>query len=192
MSNIFQQPWTLFIVAVFLLLGIITFRRILPERRRWWQLLLPLLVAVAAFGLDFLVQTDLERIRAVIKTGSQAVRDKDFDSITAIISDNYRDSYHHTKEDLLTHGRIQLSQSTVAQIKKVGLIIEELLAPQATAVLTVLLRFTEDSRVAQAYKAILLVKIRINFEKQPDKKWLISRIELLEIDRQPVRWRQVR
>jgi hypothetical protein len=48
--------------------------------------------------------------------------------------------------------------------------------------------FDKNSYIAQNYKSFLLVKARLSFKKQLDKKWLISRIEILELDRQPTSW----
>ncbi len=72
MFDFFEQPYTLIGATVLFLFGVLTFRSVLPEKSRWWQLLLPVFVAVAAFGLDTLVQTDLEKINSVISTGSNS------------------------------------------------------------------------------------------------------------------------
>jgi len=191
MFNIFEKPWILFGIAVLLLFGLLQFRSIFTEKRRWWQWLIPAFLAVAAFGLDFFVKTDLEKIRAVIKTGIKAVEQEDCDAIEAIIADDYSDSYHNTKADLMAHCRSELSRSAVEKNKKANLIIE-MSPPQATAVLTVWTRFDKDSYIAANYKQIFLIKMNLYMQKQRNKRWLIHRAELLELDRQPVNWRQIR
>jgi len=191
MFNIFEKPWTLIGIAVLVLLGLLQFRSIFTEKRRWWQWLVPALLAVAAFGLDFFVKTDLEKIRAVIKTGIKAVEQENYDTIEAIIADNYSDSYHNTKTDLMAHCRKELSRSSVEKNKKANLLIE-ISGRQAAAVLTVWTRFNKDSYIAQNYKQFFLIKVNLYLQKQFDKTWLINRAELLELDRQPVNWRQIR
>lgn len=191
MFNIFEKPWTLIGIAVLVLLGLLQFRSIFTEKRRWWQWLIPAFLVVAAFGLDFLVKTDLEKINAVIKTSIKAVQQEDCDAIEAIIADNYYDSYHHTKAHLMAHCRKELSRSAVEKNKKANLLIDKS-GPQATAVLTVWIRFGKDSYVAQNYKQLFLVKVRLHLQRQRKKQWLINRAELLELDRQPVNWRAVR
>ncbi|MHC4239449.1 MAG: hypothetical protein ACYSUC_06790, partial [Planctomycetota bacterium] len=62
MLNIFQQPWTILLVAVITSLAISIYRWLFPEKSRRWQLLVPLVIALAGFALDFLVKTDLEKI----------------------------------------------------------------------------------------------------------------------------------
>jgi len=191
MFDIFEQPWILLAVAVLVLFGILTFRSIFPEKRRWWQLLVPVAIAAASFGLDFFVQTDLEKINALINTGIKSVEEEDCNAIEAVIAGNYRDSFHNTKDDLMSHCRIQLTPGLVAKNKKRACLVE-LSPPTATATLFVLLTFEKDSYISREYKSSMLVKAKLYLEKQPDKDWLIARAEVLEIDRQPVNWRQIR
>ena len=190
MFDIFEQPWTLLTTAVIVLLAVLTLRSIFPEKRRWWQLALPAFLAVAAFGLDFFVRTNLEKINAVIKAGMKAVEQENCDAIKTIISPNYSDSYHNTKKDLMHYCRLLLSEPLVEKNKKTALVIET--SPsKATATLTVLTKFEEQSYVYN-YKPWLLIKIELYLQKQPDNRWLIDRAEVLELDRQPVNWRDIR
>ena len=103
MFDFFEQPYTLIGAAVLVLFAMLTFRSVLPEKRRWWQLLVPALVVAAAFGMDFAVRTDLEKINAVINTCIKAVEEEDLVAIEAVIADDYRDSHHNTKRDLMRH-----------------------------------------------------------------------------------------
>ena len=73
MTNIFEQPRLLLIVAGVVFLGVAFFRDLLPPRRAWIFWLLPVVIAVAAFGIDYLVQTDREKIEAVLAKASRAV-----------------------------------------------------------------------------------------------------------------------
>ena len=191
MFDIFEQPWTLVGAAVLVLFGILTFRSFCPEKRRWWQLTIPVFLAVAAFGTDMLVQTDTEKINSVIKAAIRAVQQEDCGAIGAVIDNNYSDSYHGTKKHLMDHCRRELSQSLVEKGKKTGLLID-ISDSNATAVLFATIFFDKNSYISQNYKSFLLVKARLSFRKQPDKKWLISSIEILELDRQPTSWSRLR
>lgn len=191
MFNFLEQPWTLLGAAVLVLLGMLTFRSVLPEKRCWWQLLVPALVTAAAFGLDIAVETDLEKINAVINTGMKAVEEEDLVAMEAIIAEDYRDSHHDTKTDLMRHCRTQLSQSLVEKNKKRACLVQ-LSAPTATATLFATITFEKDSYVAQNYKAWLMVQARLSLQKQPDKTWLINGIEIVELDRQPTNWSHIR
>ena len=191
MFDIFQQPWTLVGAAVLVLFGMLTFRSVLPEKRRWWQLLVPAFLAVSAFGLDLLVQTDLEKIHAVINAAMRAVEHEDCNALETVIAEDYRDSYHDTKAHLIIHCRRQLSQTLIEKGRKTGLLID-VSEQNATATLFALVTFDKDSSISQNYKSFLLIKAEIRFQKQRDRRWLINRVEMLELDRQPVNWRHIR
>jgi hypothetical protein len=45
--------------------------------------------------------------------------------------------------------------------------------------------------VAANYKPILFVGLRFSLARQPDRRWLIKAIELVEVDKQPLTWGQV-
>lgn len=191
MFEIFEQPWTLLGVSVIALLVILTIRSVWPEKRRWWQLLIPAAIAIAAFGLDFFVQTDLEKINALIDTGIKAVEKEDCNAIAAIIAGNYRDSFHNSKKDLMSHCRVRLTPGLVTKNKKNACLVE-LSPPAATATIFILITFSKDSYISQEYKPSLFLKAKLYLQKQLDKNWLITRAEVLEIDRQPVNWQQIR
>jgi hypothetical protein len=192
MFDFFEQPYTLIGVAVLVLFGILTFRSMLPEKRHWWQWLVPALLAAAAFGLDSLVRTDLEKINAIISTGIKAVEEEDCDAIETIIADNYSDSYHGSKTNMLAHCRRTLSKHVIEKNKKTSQLIE-ISEPDATAILFLTIIFDKDSSISKDYyKPFIWMKAKLYLQKQPDKEWLISRVEVLEIDRQPVNWNQIR
>ena len=190
MFDIFEQPWTLVGTAVLVLFGILTFRSFCPEKRRWWQLLVPVFLIAAALGMDKLVQTDNEKINSVIKTTIKAVQQEDCSAIEAAIANNYSDSYHGTKKQLLDHCRRELSKPLVDKIKKPSRLID-ISDSNATATLFAVIILDKNSYLSQ-YKSFLLVKARLSLRKQPDKRWLISRIEILELDRLPTKWNSIR
>jgi uncharacterized membrane protein len=192
MLDVCEQPWGLVTVAIIALLVLLMVRRIFPEQRHWWQLALPAFLAAAAFGLDRLVQTDLEKINAVINTGVKAVEEENPDAIEVIISESYSDSYHETKKALMLHCRRRLSEPLVE--KNIKRILEIVLSPSKTTAettFTVRIVFDKRSYIYQSYKRIILAKLKVNLQKEQDK-WLINRVELLELDMQPVDWRHVR
>jgi hypothetical protein len=191
MFDLFEQPWTLVGVAVLVLFGMLTFRSVFPEKRRWWQLAVPAFIVAAAFGTDLLVQTDREKIHALLKKGMKAVEQGNLDALAAIIAVDYHDSFHNSKQELMAHTWRQMERSGVEKIKKNSALIR-VSPPDASATIIVLVRFEQDSYIAQNYKPWLLIKLRVNLQKQPDKSWLINRAEVLEVDRQPIQWQQVR
>ena len=191
MFDFFEQPWTLVCGAVLILFGVLTFRSVWPEKRHWWQWLLPAFVAISAFGLDMIVQTDLEKINSIIRTCVKAVQEEDYNTIEAVMADDYSDSFHDTKEHLLNHCRQKLTPSLVEKNKKTACLVE-LSPPKATATVFMLTTFNKDSYISQNYKSFIFSKIKLHFQKQHDSKWLINRAEILELDKQPVNWSYVR
>jgi len=191
MFDFFEQPYTLIGAGVIVLFVVFTFRSIIPEKRHWWQFLVPVFVAAAGVGLDMLVQTDLEKINTVISTVIKAVQEEDCNSIEVLISEDYRDSFHKTKWDLMAHCRRKLTPPLVEKNKKRACLVE-LSPPQAKATLFMLTTFDKNSYVSENYKSFIFFKIELSFQKQPDKTWLISRGELLEIDKQPAKWKDIR
>ncbi len=201
MSVIFEQPWPMLITAGFVFLLVLILRSILPEKRHAWQWLLPALLAAAAFGLDYLVETDLEKINAVISTAVMAVEEENPAAIKALIAENYRDSYHKTKDALIHHCRMKLAEPLIEKnIKRIQAVElsprsgealrgDEL--PTATAVFTVRMLFDKRSHVYQSFKQQLHVKAELNLHKQPDGTWLITRTEILELDLRPAKWKDI-
>jgi len=190
MSVIFEQPWPMLITAGFVFLLVLILRSILPEKRHDWQWLLPALLVAAAFGLDFFVETDLEKINAVIDIGVKAVQEENPAAIEAIIADNYSDSFHKTKKDLMRHCRTRLAEPLIEKnIKRIQAV--EVSPSTATAVFTVRMLFDKRSYVYQSFKQQLHVKAELDLHKQPDDSWLITRSEILELDLRPVNWKDI-
>ncbi|MCK4913712.1 MAG: hypothetical protein KAS69_03835 [Planctomycetes bacterium] len=191
MFDIFDKPWPLLIAAVVVFFGIMTFRSFAPDKKRSWQLLIPVFLIAAAFGFDWLIQTDLEKINSVIAAGIKAVEEENPKAIQTIISENYSDSYHNTKDDFIYYCDMLLAEPLVEKNRKINLVIEKS-GFQATAVFTVLVAFDKQSYVYKEFKQFLLVKAKLDLRKQSDKSWLIKRTELLELDRQSVSWKNIR
>jgi hypothetical protein len=190
MFNIFEHPWGLIITAIAALLALLIFRSVKPEKRYWWQWLLPVILVAAAFGLDLLVQTNLEKIKAVLKTAVKAVEQENPDAIEAVISNNYRDSLHTTRDALIAHCRAKLSEPLVDKSFKTILEMD-ISPPTASVLFTVRLIFDKRSYIYRDFKPLMIVKAKLNLQKEQNE-WFISRIEILEIDRLPAKWQNVR
>ena len=190
MFDFFEQPWTLLIIAILVLLVMLMLRRIFPEKRYWGQWLLPAFLTIAAFGFDLLVKTDTEKINAVISTAVKAVEQENPDAIEAIISDNYHDSYHNTKKHLMRHCRARLSGPLVEKNKKRPPIIE-ISPPKATVTLTIIIHFDKQSHVYQDIR-LMWAKVKLDLQKEQDGSWLINRVEILELNMQRANWRDIK
>lgn len=188
MWNVFEQPWTLLGAAVLVLLGVLTFRSVWFEKRRWWQWLLPAGVAVLALGLDLAVVTDLEKINRIAKVAMKAAEEEDCAALGRLIAGNYEDSFHKDKEALLSQCRARLVPPAIERIRKIGMAVD-LKAPEATVTLTVSVKLEPESFWVRSYgKSAALVKAQFLLHKQPDGTWLVTRIEILEVDKIPTSW----
>jgi hypothetical protein len=190
MFNCFENPWGLITIAIITFFVLLILRSISPQKCRWWLWLLPAILVLAAFGLDFLVETDLEKINAVIDKGVKAVENEDADSIEQIIADDYSDSYHRSKNALMSHCKVQLSEPLVEKnIKRIVSI--DIQPPKATAIFTVRILFDKQSYVYQGFKQQIVTEVQADLQKQPDSRWLINKVELLKLDFHPADWRSI-
>jgi|GEM_PF-232024 len=187
MWDFFEQAWTLLGAAVILLFVVLTVRSVWPERRRLWQWLLPLGAAALALGLDGAVATDLEKINGMVKAGVRAAEQEDCAAIARLLSPDYSDSYHQSKEAIMSRCRNRLVPPAIAKVRKIASEVK-ITAPEAVATFTVLMQFEKNSYWAQNYKPAAMVIMQFYLRKQPDKTWLIRRAEVLEVDKMPVNW----
>ena len=190
MFNFFEQPWTLLGASILVLFGVLTFRSVWTQKRRWWQLSIPFIVAATALGLDFFVVTDLERIHIVAKTLLKAIESEDCEMVAGLIASDYKDSRHASKVALMARCRRDLNGPTIQVLKKKGHKVE-LSGAQATMTLSLFARIEKNSRWARQYKEVALVRIQLGLTRRPGGRWLISQVEILEVDRFPVSWRAI-
>lgn len=192
MFQVFEHPWGLLITAAIVVLILLIIRSFSPDKCRWWQWFLPLLIVAAAFGLDYFVQTDTEKIKSLIKTATTAVEEEDPDAIEQLISPYYHDSFHGSKQHLMSHCRGTLSRPLVEEnITRIGKI--EFSSPKttATATFTVRIRFDQESYIYNS-KREMFTKVQLNLQKEPDNRWLINRAEIVAVDLQPFGWKDIK
>jgi len=187
MFNTLENPWGLLIAAVAALLAVWIFRSIAPHKMQWWLWLVPLAIGGAAFAIDFLVETDTETIEKTIYELTKAVEQENCDAIAALISDDYKDSFHKTKRQLMSHCKVRLNTPIVEKAIS-RIVANEQSSPNAVVIFTVRVLFNKESDISQLYKPDVFFKVQADLEKQSDRRWLINRTEILEIDRFPAGW----
>ncbi|MGD0551774.1 MAG: hypothetical protein ABSB25_03900 [Sedimentisphaerales bacterium] len=186
MTNIFEHPCLLLIVAGVVFLGVAFFRDLLPPRRAWVFWLLPIVIAIAAFAIDYLVQTDKEKIESVLAKASRAVEKEDIRAIEPLIWENYSDSVHPSKQELLDHFRRQLSEPVIEKIVP-AIVSLEIKPAEATVVFTARVMFDPRGPVYE-YQKMMLFKLEANLTKD-GSEWFFSRTEILTINLQPAGWK---
>jgi hypothetical protein len=188
MANIFEQPWLLLIASVVVLLAVAVFRGLLSQRHRWWFWLLPVIIAISAFAIDYFVRTDTEKIKEVVAKAVRAVEKEDAEAIGPLISNDYHDSFHASKQALLDNCRARLSEPIIEKNVH-GIVSLNVRPPNATAVFTVRVVFDPQGPIYE-FRKMMLFKLQAELRKE-GANWLFTRVEVLEIDLQPANWRHI-
>ncbi|MGD1043553.1 MAG: hypothetical protein ABR913_10930 [Sedimentisphaerales bacterium] len=189
MMNIFEQPWLLLIVAGVVFLVVAFFRDVLPARRGWLFWLLPVVIAILAFGIDYLVQTDKEKIEAVLAKACRAVEGEDIRALALLISNDYHDSVHPSKQALLNHVGERLSEPVIEEIVP-AIVSLDIKPPDAKVVFTARVMFDPKGPVYE-YRKMMLFKLQADLKREGGE-WFFSRTEILTIDLQPAGWQHMR
>jgi hypothetical protein len=185
MINIFEQPWLLLIVAGVVFLGVAIFRDALPPKRAWVFWLLPVVIAGASFGLDYFVQTDKEKIEDVLARACRAVERENIGAMQPLISKDYRDSVHPSKQALLEHFRIRLEEPIIEKIVP-AIVSLDINTPDAKVVFTARVMFDPKGPVYE-YQKMMLFKLEADLKKEAGE-WFFSKVEILTINLQPAGW----
>ena len=188
MTNIFEQPWLLLIIAGVIFVGVAIFRDALPPKRAWIFWLLPVVLAAIAFAIDFLVVTDKEKIENALAAGCKAVENEDVKSLEPLIWKNYNDAFHPTKQVLLNHFQSRLGEPVIEKIVP-QIVSLDIKPPQATVVFTARVMFDPKGPVYQ-YRKVMLFKLQADLVKERDD-WFFSNAEVLTIDLQPAGWKDL-
>ncbi len=186
MVNIFQNPWLLLILSFVALVVVTSIRRSRPEKAHWWQPILPLLVAGAAFGVDMLVVTDHEAVETVIDSVMQAAILQDVEKIDGFISESYCDTSHRSKAELRAYCQ-RLLREPVAEKVKYKYFLLDITAPDAQVETEVVVHLHPERIYAMA-GTLTFVKMKIALKKGSDKDWLITDSEITSVNNNKVGW----
>ena len=189
MINIFQTPWLLVILGGISLVVITFVRQTWPDKQHWWQLPLPLIIAGAGFGADYLVATDYEKVETAIENVQQAAIDQQPETIAKYISEDYSDSVHRSKEQLIDFCRRRFNRPLAEKIKTLNY-IPQIGRTEATVELKLIVHLDPQSDYAMAGNFIS-VEMVIYLKKGNDKGWLISGSSIVSINDQKMGWGSV-
>lgn len=185
MLNIFQQPWLLLIVSFVLLIAVYLFRQSLPDKRKWWQLLIPVICAGLAFAADHFVKTDHEKISSLMDTAARAVAQRDINAVEPLFAEGYSDRYHKSREAIMATCRRVMTRRSYENIviTYIEMVIQ---ADQADIDIIARVKFNEQS--AEMPAPYMFAKLKMTLTKKPDKTWVISRTDKVEINNNEVSW----
>ena len=185
--KIFQSPVTLIIVSVIALIIIVFIRQTWPEKRKFWQLLIPPAIFAAAFALDYFVKTDLEKINLVIDHAAQAFVDENANAIEPLIAADYSDKAHSSKLELMAFTQRILTNPLVEKARQISCTVE-ITDPQAAATIKYYV-FLERETVYTTN--LMQIEMKLNLKKLANKNWLIKETEILTINKQRFSWKDI-
>lgn len=182
MLNILETPWFLIIISVLLFFVQRILRSINPDKFTNKYLFIPLAIFVFAFFADFIVETDNEKINSMVKTIKKSVINEKTDEIELLISPNYYDPYHRSKDRAVSH----LKSLYIISPVEMALITEkEILKNDEKATINIKAGLTFEPG---APLGAVSVKFSLDLVKNANGQWLISSSELEELNKQPVSW----
>ncbi|MBN1456989.1 MAG: hypothetical protein JW912_03965 [Sedimentisphaerales bacterium] len=184
MYNIYENPWLLFSISMAVLLVIVMFRKARPEKARFWQLIIPFVLAATAFGVDHFVKTDYEKIELTIKQSVKAVIDGDLDLVAENISPDYSDQRNPSKQRLMEALREITSRAGIEKIKiRQNLIKTAKMTGSSELRIAVFMQPKSDFAPG---KSLMFAKLKLHFRKTENKEWQIYTTELISINDDPL------
>lgn len=186
MNSIFQSPLVLIWVAVGLWMVASIVRITIPEKKRLWHMIVPLVVFAAAFGADYFVKTDREKIDILIDRGIEATVAADVEAIETMIGDDYADRIHRSKADFMGKCRRTFRRALAESIRPTycNISVDGTSAVvNMGAVVHLIPQNTEMPGVQ-----IVPVKLRIECKIYGERDWKFSSVELVEVNNNPVNW----
>ncbi|MHC4386954.1 MAG: nuclear transport factor 2 family protein [Planctomycetota bacterium] len=187
MLNIFENCWLLLTLTGIALVAASIVRQEKPE---WGYkpLLVPLLLAALAFGLDYAFTTDYEAVNAILPACKKAAVDKDVDAIMNFVSPNYADSRHHNRDALRADIERVIPRASINRIRTQSHIVT-IEGEHAQSEFIVGVHLNKDSGYA-ATGSLVMVEMKFEYEKIAEK-WYIQRMELTSLNYQPSKWNDI-
>lgn len=175
-------------VAAFAILLVINTVQLNERLAYLW--LVPVSLCALAFGLDALVGTDKEKITAVIDKSIQAVEKEDSAAFAKTIAEDYQDSFHKNKQELISHFKRELYEPVIANNRKTHQ-QTDIQADEAIAMVVIWTSFEPDGWVYEMGKAFLKTDLKLQLRKY-NNKWLIHGVEILALDGYEADWTAIK
>lgn len=186
--NPLEKPWLLTVIAIVVFAVLHIVRDFKPAKIGKWYLLVPIIIIALAFGLDYLIETDREKIFTIIDVAETAIVNEKIEPLEQIVAVDYSDSRHSDRQQAFEHCKVLY---LIAPLSSINHTYMELNVDQAKAVAEIeaFISFDPESQ-AGAMVSKVMVKLRVTFAKDP-AAWKIISSELLEVNRKPLNWGQI-
>ncbi len=182
----YESPILLIIVSVALFCVITLFRNFMPEKRRWWQFVIPAVVFVAAFAVDYFVETDREKVRARILEARAAVLSQQPQVIIGMLDTDYQGQHGYNREAVAKKCRQYFSRPFA---KKIRINYNEITVDgnKAQSILNTTVHFEESTEAGQ-YFTLAVIEAKIDFIRHGDT-WFVRNVHIEKVNnKEPPRW----
>lgn len=187
MLDIFGNPWLFVSAAAFLLIGAGICRQLRPEWG-YWPMLAAVLTAGLGFGIDHLVQTDSERIEAVIDTCRRSALAGTARGMAPLIADDYMDTAHRGRESLLADAERILNRLAFNRIDVRSHEIE-VRGREATSNLRLRIFLDVQRSEYPVAGGLMMINLALGYRKNAEGNWQIATVELKSVNDAAMDWR---
>jgi hypothetical protein len=188
--NIFETPWLLLMIsaAVWMVISIVALMKGMENRR--WRLLLPLAGVLVAFGVDYFVKTDYEKIDILATILTESAVDGDLSQLETIISEEYSDAKNKSKRHLLAFCKPIYGRGQIQKINRKYFNIT-VTRPRAKCDLDMVVILDPESSYAMTGNIVAL-ETRLHLSRSDNGMWQIVSTEILKANNYDVSWKTVR
>jgi len=187
MWNIFENCWLLLALAG---ISLVIASIVRQEKPEWGYkpLLVPLILAVLAFGLDYWVTTDYEAVSALLPACRKAAVAEDTNAIMRHISPNYADIRHKDRAALQSAIERIIPQASIEKVRVQSHVIT-INRDRAESEFRAAVHLNTNSGYAMA-GSLFFLEMQFEYEKI-NKTWYIQRMEVTEVNDHPMDWGDV-
>ena len=184
MWNVLENCWLLLTLAG---IGFVVASIVRQEKPEWGYkpLLVPLLLAALAFGLDYAFTTDYEAVSGIVPACKRAAVEGNPDRIMVFISPNYTDRNHRDRASFKRRVQSTIAGSSIKKIRAQSNTVS-IEGNQARSELGIAVHLNNDSQYA-VYGTFYLVEIKFEYEKIAEN-WYIRRMDLTSVNNQSMNW----
>ncbi|RKY14233.1 MAG: hypothetical protein DRP52_00590 [Planctomycetota bacterium] len=184
MWNVLENSWLLLTLAGVALVAASLIRQEKPE---WGYkpLLVPVLLAALAFGLDAAFTTDYEAVSVIVPACKRAAIETDANRIMEFISGDYTDRVHENKAALNRAIESILPRASIEKIRTQSHVIS-IKDSKAQSELKVVVHLNNDNQYTGA-GGLFFVEMAFEYEKI-EKQWFIQSMDITSINNQPMNW----
>lgn len=186
MFNPLETPWLLLIIGIITLaIGSFIRNNVSPQK----GLLLigaGLLLAAAAFGVEYAFVTDYEQLRGLINTCRTAAVTNQPGLVGPCISEQYRDSMHPQKSAMVADAERIIRIAGISKIRFQS-IIPRFKGNSASADLKMAV-FMDPKKSAYAVGGLVFVEMTIEFQKENNTTWVITSSEVVSVNNERAGW----